>query len=146
MKKLPSLLIIEIISLLCFSLSLNAEEEPLRQYTTRDEKREAAQRYEITDWLSLSAVAEIEQGRERQVLAGGKRTKIDEFSKSLDVEIFLGASDALKGEVVLEYDDEKRGVQVDEAVAIIELGKTEVELGKTYLPFGEYFSHFVTRL
>lgn len=44
----------------------------------------------------------------------------------------------------MEYDDNKDRILVDEAIAILETCKIEVELGKTNLPFVEWFSHFVS--
>lgn len=85
-----------LISILATNKMLCAEEGPVHQYKTRDVKRDAAKRYELTDWVSLSAVAEIELGREHQAPSKGYRIKTDEFSSSLDVEIILEASDSKK--------------------------------------------------
>ena len=109
-----------------------------------DEISEEENRYEITDWLSLEATIELEQNREYQCSSNTAETKLDEFSKSFDVEFFIQASNMLKGGLTLEYDDENGGFLIDEAVAIIELDTTEITVGKTMLPFGNYSSNFIS--
>ncbi|CAA6810666.1 MAG: Unknown protein [uncultured Thiotrichaceae bacterium] len=115
-----------------------------RNYTTRDEKREAAQRYKITKWFSLSTLAEIEQSKQRFTSVENEHSKQDDFSKSLDVELFFNPSKYLTSEVTIGFDDDKGKLSVDEAVVIIDLDPMELELGKLYLPVGEYYSHFIT--
>jgi len=132
------------------SFSLYADADSLHQYKTRDEKREAAQRYEITDELSFSAIAELEwehQHNSRVDNAENPDSSTSDFSKSLEIEIKwqprLDALEDLSSEMVIEYDDQKDRFVIDEAVILLERGETEIELGKIYVPFGEYFSHFI---
>jgi hypothetical protein len=52
----------------------------------------------------------------------------------------------MRGELIYEYDDddESNKQTIDEAILAFEGGDFELELGKLFVPFGEYFSHFVS--
>jgi hypothetical protein len=50
----------------------------------------------------------------------------------------------VKGETIYEYDDKSNRHTLDEAIAAFEGGDFELELGKLFVPFGVYFSHFVS--
>jgi hypothetical protein len=50
----------------------------------------------------------------------------------------------VKGELIYEYDDEANRHTLDEAIAAFEAGDFELAVGKQYVPFGVYFSHFVS--
>ena len=135
-EKPIDIMFIIIISMSCSLITLHAEEESSNQ----DDEEHG---YEITNWLFLAATVEFEQGQERQTASDRTKTKNNEFSKSLDVELLFKASVNLRSEIALEFDDENGHFLIDEAIVILELDKTEIELGKTTLPFGEYSSKFI---
>ena len=123
----------------CSFLTLQAAEETPNHNDVSDKEH----RHRITNWLSLAATIEFEQGQERQVASDDTKTKSDEFSKSFDLEFFLELSENLKSDIALEYDDENGGFLVDEANVIFDLDVTKIEIGKTTLPFGKYSTNFI---
>lgn len=139
MKKLALLLLTTLINVSSFTITVHAEENEEEQDKSRDEEN----RHEITDWLSLAAEIKLEQKHESQVAFNDTKSTVNESTNSIELDFFLEASDTLKGELALEIDDEKKRFKIDEAIALFELGKTEIELGKTTLPFGEYSTNFI---
>jgi hypothetical protein len=114
-----------------------------RLYQTREEQREAGQEHVLAPWLRAALLAEGEWGRERRTGTGATDVATD---RSGSVQVGLTASplkDA-KGELLLAYDTERDKVDADEAVLSVQLGAWELSGGRMYLPFGTFFSHFVS--
>lgn len=120
--------------------------EDIRIYRTPEERREAGLKYQVTDWLTVSGLAELEYTFERFSLTeSSSHTHEDDFSKSLQFGAEITPTSWLTGELVYEYDDEGSGSHtLDEATASIEAGDFELVAGKQYVPFGVYYSHFVS--
>lgn len=145
MIALNSYIISIIILLLIIPVLLaTAEEIDSAKLSMRDDVREKAQRRELTDWLSLQAIAEIEFGQEQQIPYRGKRIKIDELSSTLDLELEFELSEKVGIEVVFEAEDVKSDIDIDETIIKIELEDTEIEFGKMNVPFGKFSSHFIS--
>lgn len=119
------------------------EKERVRRYITREEKLEAGQRREITRWLYATTLAEYEWDSERRSGAAVRETDRSSVLTLQGGLEFL-PSDYFQGEVVLEYDSEADKTIVDELVGAVQWEALEVEVGKQDLPFGEYYSRFVT--
>ncbi len=118
--------------------------EPARSYTTREERRSAGLKYEINDRITLTGLFESEYIYEGFKFDDESRAHEDEFSAPLQLGLEMAASSWAKVELVYEFDIAINEHILDEAVLIMEAGDFDVELGKVYMPFGEYFSHFVT--
>ena len=138
-----------IITAVCSALALSfvpvsmADEENSRLYRTRAEKREAGVKRQWTPWLSTTSFAELEWLSERL------RNPVDEVKSedtiaTLQLAAKLEPYENLIGELVLEYDTEKDRVEIDEGALEIEHDDWQLALGKYYLPFGEYYSNFIT--
>jgi len=121
--------------------------EPARIYTTREERREAGVEHRLTKWLTLSALAELEYLDERfRLFDTASRTRTDDFSKTLQLGVELAPWPWAKGELIYEYqsDESSNRGTLDEAIVVFETGDLAIELGKLNLPFGVYFSNFVS--
>jgi hypothetical protein len=123
----------------------NARDEGADQgriYTTREERREAGLKHEITDWLTVSGLFELEYLSQRfSLFDTSSHTHDDNFPKTLQLSLEISPWSWVKGETIYEYDDESNRHTLDEAIAAFEGGDFELELGKLFVPFGVYFSH-----
>jgi hypothetical protein len=123
-----------------------AEEESVR-YTTREERREAGVKHEITDWLTASGLLEFEGILQSfSLFDTSSHPQEDDFTKTLQLGLEITPLSWIRGELIYEYDhdDESDTQTIDEAILAFEGGDFELELGKLFVPFGEYFSHFVS--
>jgi hypothetical protein len=121
--------------------------EQARIYTTREERRGAGLEHKITEALTLSALGELEYRDERFGLFDTtSRGGMQDFSKTLQLGLALRALPSVKAELIYQYqaDTVSEQYRIDEAVVAFEAGDLEVEVGRLNLPFGAYFSHFVS--
>jgi hypothetical protein len=120
-----------------------ADEEAVRAYTTREERREAGLQHELTPWLTVAGLAEIEQAMQRYDLHDTPDTgHDDDLSASLQLGLDLDLPLQMHGELVFEYENHPDRFRLDEGLISYETGDFDLELGRLYIPFGEYFSHF----
>lgn len=126
-----------------------AEERPAdsaRFYRSLEERRAAGQGYEITDWLTLSGLLETEAGHTRdKIRNGAPDRREDKFITTVQLGLELGISESFSAELLFEseWDDGQRSV-LDEAFLAIEDGRWNLEAGRLYLPFGRFYSNFIT--
>jgi hypothetical protein len=123
-----------------------AEEESVR-YTTREERRDAGVKHEITDWLTASGLLEFEGILQSfSLFDTSSHAQEDDFTKTLQLGLEISPLSWMRGELIYEYDDddESNKQTIDEAILAFEGDDFELELGKLFVPFGEYFSHFVS--
>lgn len=123
----------------------HAEEEN-RRYRTLEERRDAGIKHQVTQWLKISPLVEFEYGRQRFIPADKtlSKTLVRENSQALQLEIIADPTSWMLLEIVYEYDDQLDELLLDEAVVEFEIDKFKLEAGRFTLPFGEYYSHFVT--
>ena len=116
-----------------------------RLYRTREEQREAGLERRITPWLTASGLVEFELLYQDFDAKGGTS---DDSGRddSATVQLGLVATpwELSKAELILEYDTDDDKLKTEEAVLGLETGPWELLLGKQYLPFGVYFSNFVS--
>ncbi len=119
-----------------------AADDSARLYQTREEQREAGQEHVLAPWLRASLLGEFEVARERRFAPGASAAETD---RTGTVQLGLTATpvEDAKAEALFEYDSEE-AVSVDEATASVEAGVWELSAGRMYLPFGVFFSHFVS--
>jgi hypothetical protein len=117
----------------------------LRLYRTREEQREVGLKRRITPWLTASGLAEAEVLYQD---LDAKQGRSDDTGRDTSAAVQLGLVatpwNFSKGELILEYDSDADRLQADEALLALETGAWELALGKQYLPFGVYFSNFVS--
>ncbi len=124
--------------------SAASEEDSVRLYRTREEQREAGLARQLTPWLSATTLLEAETGRERVAVDDARNFWRHESNASLQIGLEATPTAWLKGESVLEYDTDVDKLRADEYILAAEWGAWELAVGKMYLPFGEFFSRFVT--
>jgi len=124
--------------------STEEEKDQARSYRTREERRSAGLKYKITDRITLTGLFESEYIYEGFRLNDESSAHEDEFSAPIQLGLEMVPAPWAKVELVYEYDIASNEHILDEGVLIMEAGDFDMELGKLYVPFGEYFSHFVT--
>lgn len=117
-----------------------------RIYRSPEERRDAGLGHQLNDWLKASGLIEIERERIDFKLADTSQISEDDgtiFNGQLAFELTL--SDSISAEINIESEIEDRShTFLDEAILKIDLEPFEIELGRISVPFGEYYSHFVT--
>jgi len=133
------------------SPALNVEEEVnkddaiARLYRTREEQREVGLKRHITSWLTISGLVEIEGLYEDYDVKEGKANDSGhDDSSNIQLGYIATPWAFTKAELIMEYDSEEKKVTADEAVLSLEAGPWEIALGKQYLPFGVFYSNFVS--
>ncbi len=125
---------------------ISIADEPARRYRTLKERREAGLTHEITDWLQISPLIELEYvsqtffPEDPNLSSSTHKTN----SKTLQLDTRITFAEWFNAEIVYEYDDQLDEFVLDEAIAEFELDDFKLEFGKLYVPFGEYYSRLVT--
>lgn len=116
-----------------------------RIYRTREEQRDAGLERQITPWLTLSGLAEVETLYEDFDTRNGKSDDSGrDDSASLQLGFTVSPFKFTRVETILEYDTDKDKVQADEVFVSFEKAPWELALGKQFTPLGVYFSNFVS--
>lgn len=121
------------------------DDESVRLYRTRAEKREAGLHRQLTPWLTLSGLVELDWNKDRFAVAGNT-DGIRQQDEAMTVQLGLIATplESVNTELILEYDTDTDRVKTEEFTFALESDSWEFAAGKQYLPLGEYFSRFVT--
>ena len=130
-------------------LSHAEEQEKARIYKSPEERREAGLGTEFSDWLKISGLLEIEKEYTEDNLINNK--KIREYGNTtpnLQLALELSFREWFGAELVYEAEDDgdKQTAGWDEAFIFFDFDDIGlgIELGRVSMPFGEYYSHFVT--
>ncbi len=123
----------------------SASERRVQVYHTPREKRDAGLGTNLTDWLSLSGLAKIEatsfdNNFQNKITNSGQ----DNAVSAVQVGLKLEMSDQVESEIILDFQDNKTGAVLDEAFVELKSGHWGLSVGKQTLPFGNYYSHFIT--
>lgn len=114
-------------------------------YHTPRERREAGSETKLTEHLFFSGMVEVQatsfdnQFREKIPNAGR-----DDAATAVQLGFKLEMSDEVEAEIVLDFDDSKTGSALEEAFIEIKSGNWGWTAGTQTLPFGAYYSHFIT--
>jgi len=123
---------------------IGSAEQTVQRFKTLADRRDAGIKHEITENLSLSPSLEFESEVINFNLQDVNSYRLRQRSKSAQLEIDVSAAEWFNAEAVYEYDDQLDRFIVDEALAEITLNDFKLESGKLYLPFGEFYSRFVS--
>ncbi|MEZ4752757.1 MAG: LbtU family siderophore porin [Bdellovibrionota bacterium] len=147
-------IIYKVITLLCLvlisPLPNSIAEEPKSSdqvvfYRTPEERRDAGVKHFLTDWFSISGLLEIEHSAKRNSLTTEPGHSYENHtSENFQFDAELQPLNWLTGEFTYEYEIDTGKHFVDEALVAIEHKSFEIEFGKMELPFGEYYSYFIT--
>jgi hypothetical protein len=114
-------------------------------YRSPSERREAGLHREVTEWLSISGLAEVETEHEDFDYAGNKSDENDAVTtKTLQIGLEFTLSGRIAAELVFEYELDSDYSFLDEGILRYDGELIGIEAGRLYIPFGEYYSHFVT--
>ena len=116
-----------------------------RIYRSPEERREAGIGYQLTDWLKIAGLFELEREEtDEHFQQGGTVKDKPRPTQNLQLGLDLSIGESLEAEVVIETEKEERSrTLVDEALISWELGDWGITVGRHYVPFGEYYSHFI---
>ena len=142
-------------SLLLFAPAAGAEQltetlrenESARIYRTPEERRDAGLGREITEWLTISSLVEFEDERQRSEFNDNKTlTENERATLTLQIGLDLAISEWLRAELIFEAESNgaNNHSQLDEGFISAEIEEWGIEIGRQSVPFGEYYSHFVT--
>jgi hypothetical protein len=121
------------------------DDESVRLYRTREEKREAGLHRQLTPWLTLSGLVELESTKNRfSVAHNADVIRVEDHAMTVQAGLIATPLKGANAELILEYDTDTDRVKTEEFTIGAESDPWELAVGKQYLPFGEYFSRFVT--
>lgn len=126
--------------------SIYANEDEARFYRNPEERREAGLGRQLTEWLTFSGLVELEKEFEELNFSSDKKVKryqrpVSTLQLGFDAEF----SEWLTAELVFETENgDHHSSRIDEVFFSAEFGNLGIEAGKLTVPFGEFYSHFIT--
>jgi len=121
--------------------------ESARIYRTPAERRNAGLGREITEWLRISTLAELEDESRQNNFSNGLSVTEDERAVlTLQLGLDFTISDWLQAELIFEAESDgvNNHSRLDEGFISAEIEQWGIKIGPQYVPFGEYYSQFVT--
>ena len=119
----------------------------MRIYSTPEERREAAAKTQITPWLRFGGVVDLEKEWQTNNFKRGVKS-VDNPDTELAIELGFELTwiEWLEAEILfaIEENGSRHYQEVDEGYVGLDLDEFGVKVGWLYLPFGEFYSHFVT--
>lgn len=114
-------------------------------YHTREEKREAGLGIALTDWLKISGLIETEYNAiDYFLLNDSQDSNFDDTKTSVQLAIALEITSSISSEIIFEFEENGKDSNLDEGFIEYETNNLKLTLGRLYLPFGIYYSHFIT--
>ncbi len=120
--------------------------EPVRIYRNPEERRDAGLGRQITDWLRFGGVVELEKEWKKNVIKGRDNTEDPDTELAIELGFEVDYHDWLEAEVLFAIEDNGRRhyQELDEGLIGVNLGGWGMKIGRLYVPFGVYFSHFIS--
>ncbi len=117
-----------------------------RFYRSPEERRDAGHGIQVTDWLLFAGLVELEQEFLENQFQNNVTVNEDEgLTPTLEAVFEVTAFPWLIGEFVFEAEvDSGYFARIDEGLVAIETENWGLKIGRQYLPFGEFYSHFVS--
>ncbi|MDH3504109.1 MAG: LbtU family siderophore porin [Nitrospirota bacterium] len=129
------------------SIPKTTKPDQVRIYRSPEERRDAGLGTQVTDWLRIGGVADLGQEIQHNNFYGTK----DLFTRdnpqlSLEVGFEVNYHDWLEAEVLFAIDESgnRHFQELDEGLIGVNLDEVGAKIGWLYVPFGAYYSHFVT--
>ena len=129
--------------------SSSSEPDNARIYRSPEERREAGLGTELANWLKFSGLLEIEKEYFEDNLKNNKKNReYGNTTPTLQLGFELPFTEWFGAELVYEaeHDGNEQNTGWDEAFIYFDFDDigVGVEIGRISVPFGEYYSHFVT--
>ena len=122
-----------------------AAEQRAQVYHTPRERREAGLGTQLTDWLSLSGLAKIKATSFTNSFRNpSPDSGRDDALSAVQIGFKLEMSEQVESLIVLDFEDNKTGSVLDEVFIELKSGNWDVSVGTQTLPFGSYYSNFIT--
>ncbi len=114
-------------------------------YRTPEERREAGLGTQVTEWLKISGLIEVEREKTKfRRSDGSKFIEKEPLVKNLQLALDFEFSDSFEAEIVMELEKSKHSnSKIDEAALTWDWQELSISTGMISPSFGEYFSHFV---
>ncbi len=114
-------------------------------YRTPRERREAGLKTKLTDWITFSGLVEVEAGSVVYQFRNDRSdSRTDDMVPTAQIGFIVEVSDNAKSEIILEFEEDSSESNLDEAIIELENGGWGLATGLLYVPFGIYYSHFIT--
>ncbi len=122
------------------------EERNQELYHTLAQKKAGGLGTALSERLSLSGLVEVEGYYEQVRMRGDEpdESASDFVLATAQLGVTGRVTEQVSATVLLLYEDGDGGVQVDEGTIDYERGRWGARAGLQYLPFGVYYSHFVS--
>jgi len=119
----------------------------VRIYRSPEERREAASGVRLTPWLMFGAVVDIEKEWKTDNYTNRVHT-VENPNPELAIELGFELTDLewLEGELLfaIEENGRRHFQEVDEGFLGVDFDGVGAKIGLLYVPFGEFYSHFVS--
>ncbi len=123
-----------------------APPERVRIYRNPEERREAGLGKQITEWLKFGGVVELEKEWKKNIIKGKNDLENTDPELAIELGFEVDYHDWLEAEVLfaIEENGRRHYQELDEGLVGVNLDELGIKIGRLYVPFGAYFSHFVT--
>ena len=120
--------------------------ESVRIYRSPEERREASLGIQVTDWLRFGGVVELEKEWKKNIITGPDNTENPDTELAIELGFEVEYEEWLEAEVLFAIEDNGRRhyQELDEGLIGVNLGDWGMKVGRLYVPFGAYYSHFIS--
>lgn len=127
------------------SVDDSATAHRVQPYHTPREKREAGRETKLSPWLTFSGLAQVEATSfDHQFRNAVPNFGRDDAMSSVQLGFKSKMSERVEAQIVLEFEENKSSLILDEALIEFNSGAWGWSVGRQMLPFGAYYSTFIT--
>ncbi len=124
------------------------EKKNAELYHSLGEKKEAGLQTQLSKYLTLSGLLEVEASAESVHFSGGNSDSASDLTlATAQLGLGITVNENIGGDLILLYEeveDEDDDIDIDEATINFEFDSLSGRIGRQYVPFGNYYSHFVS--
>lgn len=123
------------------------EQQNAELYHELEGKKTAGLASQLTDKITLSGLLEVEGSLQADEYANGNSESTSDLTlATAQLGLGIKGNDNISGNLLLLYEEGENNdhVSIDEATINIEYGALSGRFGKQYVPFGNFYSHFIS--
>ncbi len=117
-------------------------------YHNLEGKKEAGLDTQLSKYLTLSGLLEVEAAAESVHFRGGKSDSASDLTlATAQLGLGITVNENIGGDLIVLYEEaegEDNDIEIDEATINFEFGSLNGRVGRQYVPFGNYYSHFIS--